>query len=403
MELGTEEAEDEKRNRSSDMNKIKLLLILEATGGGTRRYITQVLSHLDLNRFDPVLFCAAKRDPAFLHDIDLVRKRGIKVLVFPINREVSPISDLLLIFKMAKAIMREKPDIVHTHSSKAGIIGRTAARLAGVAKVAHTPHVFPFEMNVGKFKRRFYLFLEKAAAKWTTLLIAVSNAERDTALKYGLFSAGSTAVNTNGIEPDLWRTVDPLERGKLREQAGIPKDVFVVGMIGRFMPQKGHRILTEAAEILLNKHKNIHFVLVGDGELKDKIRDLTVLNKTEKNFHFFEQTDKIAPYYAMFDCLVLPSLWEGCPFTVMEAMAMRIPVIASSVGGVGEIIEDRVSGLLVPPADAGSLANSIETLCEDRKLCENLGRKGQQRIMEKFLLSDSIKRLEDIYQRMLQN
>jgi glycosyltransferase involved in cell wall biosynthesis len=160
--------------------------------------------------------------------------------------------------------------------------------------------------------------------------------------------------------------------------------------------------LIEASEILLKKNKYIHFALVGDGELKDEIRDLAVLNKTEKNFHFFEQTDKIAPYYAMFDCLVLPSLWEGCPFTVMEAMAMRIPVIASSVGGVREIIEDRVSGILIPPADASSLAKAIETLCEDRKLCENMGEKGQQRILKEFLLSDSIRRLEEIYQKMLQ-
>ena len=403
MELGIEEAEDEKVDRNPNMNKIKLLLILEATAGGTRRYITQVLSHLDLNRFEPVLFCAAKRDPAFLLDIELIRNRGIKVLVFPIRREISPISDLWLILKMAKAIMREKPDIVHTHSSKAGIIGRTAARLAGVAKIAHTPHVFPFEMAVGKFKRRFYLFLERIAAKWTTLLIAVSNAEKATALKYGLFNAENTTVNANGIDPDLWREADPVERGKLRERAGIPKDVFVVGMVGRFMPQKGHRILIEAAEILLKRTKDMHFALVGDGELKNKIMDLTVLNKTDRSFHFFEQTDKIAPYYAMFDCLVLPSLWEGCPFTVMEAMAMRIPVIASSVGGVDEIIEDRVSGLLIPPADAGSLADAIEILCEDRRLCENLGQKGQQRILEKFLLADSIRRLEEIYRQMLKD
>ncbi|OGV39574.1 MAG: hypothetical protein A2X48_13135 [Lentisphaerae bacterium GWF2_49_21] len=383
------------------MGKIKILLVLEATAGGTRRYITQVLSHLDLNRFEPVLFCATNRDPAFLQDIELIRKRGIKVLVFPMEREISPISDLLLILKMTTAIKREKPDIVHTHSSKAGIIGRTAARLAGLAKIAHTPHVFPFEMAVGGFKRKFYLFLERIAAKWTTLLIAVSEAEKAVALEYGLFNDKNTLVNTNGIDPGLWPMADAGERGKLREQFGIPKDVFVVGMVGRFMPQKGHRILIEASEILLKKNNNIHFVLVGDGELKNEIRDMTVLNKTEENFHFFEQTDKIAPYYAMFDCLVLPSLWEGCPFTVMEAMAMRIPVIASSVGGVKEIVEDKVSGLLVPPADTGSLARAIEKLCEDRKLCERLGEKGHQRILEKFQLSESIRRLEDIYQKMI--
>lgn len=385
------------------MNKIKLLLILEATAGGTRRYITQVLTHLDLSRFDPVLFCAVKRDPVFLHDIELISKRGIKVLIFPMKREISPISDLWSIFKMTKAIKREKPDIVHTHSSKAGIIGRTAARLAGVAKIAHTPHVFPFEMNIGEFKRKFYLFLERVVSKWTTLLIAVSNAEKNTAMEYGLFSAENAAVNANGIDPDLWRPEDSNIRKNMRDQAGIPDDVFVAGMVGRFMPQKGHRILLDAAEILLKRRKDIRFALVGDGVLKNEIRNFAISNKIQGNFHFFDQTDSIKSYYAMFDCLVLPSLWEGCPFTAMEAMVMGVPVIASSVGGTCEIIEDRISGLLIPPADADSLAAAIEKLCEDRRLRESLGEKGRQQILGKFLLSDSIRRLEEIYQRMLQD
>lgn len=384
------------------MNKIKLLLILEATAGGTRRYITQVLSHLDLNRFEPVLFCAVKRDPAFLADIELIRKRGIKIVVFPMRREIAPISDMWLILKMVKAMRLENPDIVHTHSSKAGIIGRTAARLAGVAKIAHTPHVFPFEMDVGKSQRRFYLFLEWIAAKWTTLLIAVSDAEKATALEHGLFNSGRTTVNANGVEPGQWTSADAGERAKQRGQAGISNDVFVVGMVGRFMPQKGHRILIEAAEKLLGKNKDIRFVLVGDGELKNEIRDLAVTDGIEGKFHFFGQTDRIKSYYAMFDCLVLPSLWEGCPFTAMEAMAMGIPVIASSVGGVNEIIEDRVSGLLVPPADARALADAIEKLREDRRLREDLGEGGRQRVLEKFLLSDKIRNLEDIYQRLVQ-
>ena len=385
------------------MNKIKLLLVLEATGGGTRRYITQILSHLDLNRFEPVLFCASKRDPAFLDDIEFIRKRGIKVMIFTMEREISPISDLWSILKMTKAIIREEPDIVHTHSSKAGIIGRTAARLAGIAKIAHTPHVFPFEMGVGKFKRRVYLFLEKIVAKWTTLLIAVSNAERDTALENGLFSAGRTAVNANGIDPELWRVDDSGGQENLRKQAGIPNDVFVVGMVGRFMPQKGHRVLLAAAVILLKRRNDIHFSLVGDGELKNEIRDMIISNKIEKNFHFSEQTDTIKSYYAVFNCLVLPSLWEGCPFTAMEAMVMGVPVIASSVGGTCEIIEDRVSGMLIPPADPGALADAIEKLCEDRRLRESLSEKGRQRILDNFLLADSIKRLEEIYRRMLKD
>ncbi len=382
------------------MNKIKILLILEATAGGTRRYITQVLSHIDLDKFAPVLFCSTKRDTAFMQDIELIRSRGIKVRVFPMKREISPFSDLMLIFKIARAIKEEKPDIVHTHSSKAGIIGRIAAKMAGVAKIAHTPHVFPFEMHVGKGRRAFYLFLERIAAKRTSLLVAVSNAEKSVALENGLSRDGNAVVNYNGIEPELWHAVDAGEREKLRTQTGIPQGVFVVGMVGRFMPQKGHSILVEAARILLKKNKDIHFVLVGDGELKDEIRSSVVSAGIEGNFHFLGQTDKIASCYAMFDCLVMPSLWEGCPFTAIEAMAMGIPVVASSVGGVKEIIEDNVSGMLVPPADASSLAGAVRKLCEDRNLCQELAGKGRQRVMEKFLLSGSVRRLEEIYSRL---
>ncbi len=382
------------------MGKIKILLVLEATAGGTRRYITQVLSHIDLDRFEPVLFCAVRRDPAFLQDIESIRRRGIKVRIFPMRREISPLLDMWLTIKMAKAIRMERPDIVHTHSSKAGIIGRTAARMAGVAKIAHTPHVFPFEMDVGEGRRRFYLFLERIAARWTTLLIAVSDAERKTAIEHGLFSTDNSVIIANGIDPAMWRVPDMAERDKLRDDAGIPRNVFVAGMVGRFMPQKGHRIFVQAAEVLLDKSRDIYFAMVGDGELKDEIRKMVSSGGNGGNFHFFGQTDEIASRYAMFDCLVLPSLWEGCPFTAMEAMVMRIPVVASSVGGVGEIIEDGVSGILVPPADAASLAGAIWRLCEDRSLLGSMGEKSRQRVLDKFLLSDKIRNLEGVYQRM---
>lgn len=382
-------------------NRIKIIYILEATGGGTRRHITQILLHLDLDKFEPILFCAVKRDRAFINDIELIRQRRIKVVIFPMNRAISPVSDLCAILKMTGAIRKEKPDIVHTHSSKAGIIGRIAAERAGVPKVIHTPHVFPFEMAISPLKKRFYLMLERMAAKKTDLLLAVSQSEKAVAMEYGLFKEGNVIVNENGIELESWqKNID--KRNEIREQAGIPEDSFVVGMVARFMPQKGHEILISAAEILLKNNPKIHFALVGDGELKNKIRNLTIANQTNKYFHFFTQTDNIAAYYSMFNCLVLPSFWEACPYTIMEAMAMGIPVIASAVGGVAEIIKDKKSGLLVPPDDGEKLADAIARLCEDRKFAEEMGKNGRKRIMEKFLLSDSIKRLEEIYKVLIE-
>jgi glycosyltransferase involved in cell wall biosynthesis len=257
----TEVAVKEKReinieHRMKDMKKIKIIYILEATVGGTRRHITQVLLHLDLDKFEPILFCSIKRDPAFLGDIERIKERGIKVITFPMKRAIAPFSDLWSILSITKAIKLETPEIVHTHSSKAGIIGRIAAKRAGVKLIIHTPHVFPFEMNVGPLKKFIYLFLERMTAKWTDLLIAVSESEKNTAIKKHLFTDKSARVIVNGIEPELWN-FNQDKRQEMREQLGILEDEFIVGMVGRFMPQKGHGILLEAAESLIKLGKCI--------------------------------------------------------------------------------------------------------------------------------------------------
>jgi len=380
-------------------NKIKIVYILEATGGGTRRHITQLLLQLDLKKFQPILFCAVKRDPAFLHDIRLLTKHGIEVKTFPINRSISPISDLFSFFSITKALKLEKPDIVHTHSSKAGIIGRMAAKFAGVAKIAHTPHVFPFEMAVGPLKQYFYLLLEKYTAKFTDMLIAVSKAEKHIALEKKLFDKSHITVIQNGIDPELWINSKKQQKA-IRKQTGISEKEFIVGMVGRFMPQKGHFILIDAAEKLLSKYNNIKFVLIGDGAQKIHIQNTVLHRKIKQHFYFLNENDNIAPLYALFDCLVQPALWEGCPYVILEAMAMGVPVIANSVGGVPEIIKEG-TGILIPPEKPEKLAKAIAKLCDNRKLAKKIGNKGRARVLKNFIHSEKIKQLEEIYKKMI--
>lgn len=379
--------------------RIKIVYVLEATSGGTRRHLFQILTQLDLKIFEPVLFCTVKRDRAFLNDLEKFRTLGIKIEIFPMKRAVSPLTDLWLILLMTRALHFEKPDIVHTHSSKAGFIGRLAAKRAGVAKIVHTPHVFPFEMGVSSLKKRIYLKLERMAAKWTDLLIAVSYSEKAVAVENGLFDTSKIIVNHNGVNPDLWR-FSAEKRCEIRKALGISDDEFAVGMVGRFMPQKGYYLLLDAARMLLSRNKRFKFILIGDGELKPAIQYLTAAHKIDKHFCFVEQTDDVGDYYSSFDCLAAPSLWESCPYTIMESMATGIPVIASAVGGVNEIIEDRTSGLLVPGGTADQLAEAIEQLSANDDLRKELGENGRKRVLEKFLLADSIKRLEGIYHKL---
>ena len=155
--------------------------------------------------------------------------------------------------------------------------------------------------------------------------------------------------------------------------------------------------LFRSADILLAKDKRFKFVLVGDGKLKNRIRKQVSLKKMDESFRFIDRTDRIADYYASFDSLVLPSLWEGCPYTLLEAMAMGIPVVACNVGGVGEIIENGVSGILISSGESAKFAENIQKICEDRKFRKTIAENARKRIVNEFLVKDMMKHLEEIY------
>lgn len=378
------------------MNRIKILYVLEATAGGTRRYINELLDRIDLEQFMPVLAASIFREPDFKADIDRFIERGISVEIVPMRREISPLSDIRCLLRLIALVRKHSFDIVHTHSSKAGVLGRIAARVCGIKTVIHTPHVFPFDMETGNFRKKLYLKTERWVSRYTTMLITVCEHEKHSALNHNLLSEEKIKTVYNGVDTDYWTGFN--EAGiSLRKSLNIDPNAVVVGMAGRFTKQKGHEILIRAFVELVRLYPDIILVLTGNGELKEHIRGMVKEHNLTDNVMICDQTDDIAAFYAMFNILVMPSLWEAMPFTLLEAMSMRVPVVASSAGGIPEVIDDGENGIIVHSNRPEDVTEAIKKLIDDPSLINKIGEKAREKIVSEFQLSNTINQLQSLY------
>ena len=379
--------------------RARLVLIAEATSGGVRRHLQTILESISRDKFDPILYCSALRDPTFMSDIAEMEKSGITVRLFSMRRGISPVSDIWNLFSIARALRKDLPHIVHTHSSKAGFIGRLAAKFAGIPRVIHSPHVFPFEMRVSWHSRMLYLWLERLAACWTDMLLAVSKSEKKIAARRCGFPEEKIVLIRNGIDCGVWTPAGRRRKEAARRACGIPRTSFTVGLVGRLSPQKGCLIFVDTCMVLLSLSRDLTFVVCGDGPMEKTMRERVRQCGMEKHFLFMRQSQKIQGIYRTLDCLMLPSLWESCPYTALEAMAMGIPVVASNVGGIPEIIKHRASGLISEPSPR-KLAKNIIWLKDHPSDALEIIRDARRRVLRKFNLDNSIRSLEKIYLTM---
>ncbi len=337
--------------------------ILEATTGGTRRHLRDVVLGLDRERFRVSVLCATRRDPGIHDDFGEFRLAGTTIQEVDMLRRVAPGHDLLALCRLTRRLKALAPDVVHTHSSKAGVLGRLAARRAGVPRVIHTPHVFAFQMQVPAALRRLYAAIERRAARWADTFVCVCRAEAQAVTE--TLGAPSTAVALipNGIDlpPNPTRKPSP--------------DSLTIGFAGRLVLQKGPDLLLEALPRVRQALPSARIVILGRGEmetaLRARIEELGLSDVCEVQVP--DPSQDLMPIVANFDLCVMPSRWEAMPYTLLEAMALGVPVVASFVGGIPEVITDGRNGLLVPPEDPAALAAAIARLGWDADLRRRLG------------------------------
>ena len=313
-------------------------------------------------------------------------------------REVRPIQDSITLLKLWRLFRRERPDIVHTHSSKAGILGRLAARLAGVPVIFHTYHGFGFNDFQPRLIKTLYIWLERITGRVTNQTVIVSYANAKRAEDSGIVRNNDWILCRDAISLEQFMQPGP-RRTKLREW-NVPENRVVAGMVACFKPQKSPLDFVEVAARVLKETDRVHFIMAGDGELRPaieaRIRDLGI----SSHITLLGWQRDMPEVYRNLDVVVLTSLWEGLPCVFSEAMAAGLPIVATHVDGAREAIIDGDNGFLHGPHDVEGMAKSVLKLVENPALREAMGSRGKSRVSE-FDIDTSVRALESAYQKWL--
>lgn len=369
------------------VNGKRLLLVLEATIGGTRRHLRELALGMVSRGWNVHIAYSKQRDPDFCHDVELFVKSGIECTEIKMLRSVAPFADLSAISRLRKLIRRFSPDIVHLHSSKAGLIGRLAVR-GSDAKVVYTPHCFSFNMS-SPF-RLLYRFAEKLLISCTDELIAVCKHEADCARALG-YRNGNVHLVYNGIAPD--NTIVSSE-----QHPTIHKNSNSLVFVGRSSCQKGLDILLSAYDLLKQKHHNLILKVMSDATG----RLLAKLEKSGAVYFPFGTEDAAERFLDPESIFVLPSRWEAFPYTLLDALCHGMPVVAADVGGVRECVTDGENGILVPPGSPFLLANAIETVLSSSELREKISHNAMRSIY-RFSLKSMLDDTETIYNELVKD
>jgi glycosyltransferase involved in cell wall biosynthesis len=380
-------------------------------GGSAQNTMLTVLGH-DRERFEPVVFIGAPgsadaQGGQAASDANRQRlaARGIRCAVIAsLRRPVRPLRDLLALFALLRMLRAERPVVVHTHTSKAGILGRLAAWIVGVPVVIHTPHGHVFYGHFGRAASWLALQVERLWAKRTTRLIALTETERDEHLTRGVGRMSAFVVIPSGVELDRFWNVPADSRQRQSHQPSgwpCPPEASVVGSVGWLTPVKGHGVLLEAVARVRPRQPNLHVVIIGSGPLRQQLTVRAGMLGIGHMVHLLDVRSDIPECLAAMDLFVLPSLNEGMGRALVEAMAAGRPVIASCVGGVPAIIEHGKTGLLVPPGDVEALAEAMAQLLSNPSLSRELGEAARKRIDLSFGVRAMVRSIEAVYQDAL--
>lgn len=310
---------------------------------------------------------------------------GLEVVTCPsLVRPLHPWRDWLAYRELTELFRACSFDVVHTHSSKAGIIGRFAARKAAVPLVVHTVHGQAFHPYQSRLKNALYITAERMAARRCDRIFAVAQAMIDQCVAARVAPAEKYKVVYSGMDMESFLTAT--REQELRERLDIPADALVVGKIARLFELKGHDCLIEAARLVVEQIPNVIFLLVGDGDLRDRLQAMIARYGLSEHFRFagLVAPREVPRYTAQMDILAHLSWREGLPRTVVQALAAGIPAVGFALDGTPEVIIENETGHLCTPGDVAGVASAIVDLLADREKRQRFGAAGRARVREQF-------------------
>jgi len=372
-----------------------LLVITQSEFGGAQKYVYYLATSLPKDRYDVTVACGAG---GLL--IPKLQEAGIDVIQVPsLLREINPIQDFFAFIQLFRIIREKRPHIVHANSTKAGFLGRLAARLAGVPIVLFTAHGFFLYEPFWRTEERFmYVCIEWLGAKLSDRIIAVCEADRQKMIAYSIASPYRILVVHNGLE--FSHLVSARNPQRLRQDSSEVEGKLV-GTVANFYPIKGLHYFIEGAALVKQVMPEVRLAIVGDGEQWRELRNLARQLDLDPETLFLGHRDDVPELLPLFDVFVLSSVAEGLPFALLEAMAAARPVVATAVGGVPELILDGQTGLLVPPKDPQALAEAVISLLKNSSRARAMGLAARQRVLSHFTVDRMIAETEQIYRRLL--
>lgn len=383
------------------MTTYKLLhIITNLELGGAQKHALYVIKNMGANYKKHFI----SSTQGLLYE-DCASLKGINVTFLrTLKRNISPTNDVKALIFLIRYMRSHKIDIVHTHSSKAGILGRWAAKIAGVPVIIHTIHGWSFNDYINSFLKWLYVFLERVTAAITTRFIAVSKSDINKGLFYKIGRKEQYTLIRYGIQSTEW--MQATRDNILAERLGISSKDIVVGMVACLKPQKNPLDFVRLAEILIKQgYDNLKFISVGDGIIRMRMEELIKkqgLGKQVKLLGWRRDVSKIMP---LFDIVVLTSLWEGAPIVLIEAMAQAKPIVAYDVDGIKEIVRDTENGYLVKAMAIEDFAEKIKTFLDDRNLIVSMGKASRELLTKtsSFQAKTMIANIEELYLELAEN
>ena len=376
------------------MNRPTNVLLVTKSTGGVADYIRQLVHGLQGSRYTFTVICLSENGPKFA--IELGQIEGVKAFSLKMNRyKVDPISDLGVLFALARHLRTEKYDIIHAHASKPGFLTRFAA-IGTATPVLYSPHCFAFHAGVGHYKARIIAVLEDFAARYfTTRIVLVSDGERELARSYGIGKDTLFVTVFNGIDPEKYST--SVEKIEIKKSLNIPANAALVCSVGRLCEQKSPLDFVHMAAILHKRKRDIHFIWVGGGPLMEAAQALQTELGLNEVLHFLGHRNDVKELLQASECFVLSSLWEGFATVLLEAMAAGTPVVATDILGNRDAIRSGVDGLLVPVKNPDALAQAVLEIVNNPELSLKFSNNARGRVVKEFNRQQMLDGLSSLY------
>lgn len=377
------------------LRKIKLLhIITHLELGGAQKTTLALMERLDPDKFELHLITS----PSGYLVKEIKKIKGINVkLIFNLRREINLVEDFITFLKLFRYIRNNRFDIVHTHSPKAGFLGRWSAKLARVPVIIHTVHGFPFYKNQNPLLKKIYIYFEKLTAKITDKIIVVCENDLTKGILAKISSFEKFILIREGIENRKIKQIDTLYN-KLNISYSFP----LIGMVACLKPQKAPLDFVKVAFLVKKRFPQAKFILVGGGPLYKRVKETIARLNLEDSFYLTGWREDAYEIISLFDIFVLTSIWEGLPLVILEAMSLGKPIVATDVDGIKEVIEEGINGFLVKPGDCHALAKRIILLSENENLRKKIARNNLNKNLPKFNLDMMTEQTENLYLNLME-